>query len=81
LVIIDHDDGWTSLITNLGRLDVTVAAKVLQGSPLGLAAPVGRPLRLNCARMDSGQSAGHDRALIALSAWCSAHLALIVAAL
>lgn len=42
IVIIDHDDGWTSLITNLGRLDVTVAAKVLQGSPLGLAGP-GRP--------------------------------------
>lgn len=42
IVIIDHDGGWTSLITNLGRLDVTVAAKVLQGSPLGLAGP-GRP--------------------------------------
>lgn len=42
IVIIDHDGGWTSLITNLGRLDVSVAAKVLQGSPLGLAGP-GRP--------------------------------------
>lgn len=42
IVIIDHDRGWTSLITNLGRLDVSVAAKVLQGSPLGLAGP-GRP--------------------------------------
>lgn len=42
IVIIDHDGGWTSLITNLGRLDVGVAAKVLQGSPLGLAGP-GRP--------------------------------------
>lgn len=42
IVIIDHDGGWTSLITNLGRLDVTVSAKVLQGSPLGLAGP-GRP--------------------------------------
>lgn len=42
IVIIDHDSGWTSLITNLGRLDVAVAAKVLQGSPLGLAGP-GRP--------------------------------------
>lgn len=42
IVIIDHDGGWTSLITNLGRLDVAVAAKVLQGSPLGLAGP-GRP--------------------------------------
>lgn len=42
IVIIDHEGGWTSLITNLGRLDVNVAAKVLQGSPLGLAGP-GRP--------------------------------------
>ena len=42
IVIIDHDGGWTSLITNLGRLDVAVAEKVLQGSPLGLAGP-GRP--------------------------------------
>ncbi len=42
IIIIDHDGGWTSLITNLGRLDVTVAANVLQGSPLGLAGQ-GRP--------------------------------------
>lgn len=42
IVIIDHGGGWTSLITNLGRLDVAVAATVLQGSPLGLASP-GRP--------------------------------------
>ena len=42
IVIIYHDGGWTSLITNLGRLDVTVATKVVQGSPLGLAGP-GRP--------------------------------------
>lgn len=43
IIIIDHDGGWTSLITNLGRLDVGVSAKVLQGSPLGLAGP-GRPM-------------------------------------
>ena len=42
IIIIDHDGGWTSLITNLGRLDVSVAARVVQGSPLGLAGP-GRP--------------------------------------
>ena len=42
IIIIDHDGGWTSLITNLGRLDVGVSARVLQGSPLGLAGP-GRP--------------------------------------
>lgn len=42
IVILDHDGGWTSLITNLGRLDVAVATRVVQGSPLGLAGP-GRP--------------------------------------
>lgn len=42
IVIIDHDGGWTSLITNLGRLDVNVGGRVVQGSPLGLAGP-GRP--------------------------------------
>ena len=42
IIIIDHDGGWTSLVTNLGRLDVAVAARVVQGSPLGLAGP-GRP--------------------------------------
>ena len=42
IIIIDHDGGWTSLITNLGRLDVAVPARVVQGSPLGLAGP-GRP--------------------------------------
>ncbi len=42
IIILDHEGGWTSLITNLGRLDVGVAARVVQGSPLGLAGP-GRP--------------------------------------
>jgi hypothetical protein len=42
IIIVDHDGGWTSLITNMGRLDVAVAARVVQGSPLGLAGP-GRP--------------------------------------
>lgn len=42
IVIIDHDGGWTSLVTNLGRLDVAVTARVVQGSPIGLAGP-GRP--------------------------------------
>lgn len=43
IVIIEHDGGWSSLITNLGRLDVDVGARVVQGSPLGLAGP-GRPI-------------------------------------
>jgi septal ring factor EnvC (AmiA/AmiB activator) len=43
VVIIEHDGGWSSLITNMGRLDVEVGARVVQGSPLGLAG-VGRPI-------------------------------------
>jgi len=43
IVIIEHDEGWSSLITNMGRLDVEVGARVVQGSPLGLAGP-GRPI-------------------------------------
>lgn len=43
IVIIEHDGGWSSLVTNMGRLDVDVGARVVQGSPLGLAGP-GRPI-------------------------------------
>ena len=39
IVIIEHDGGWSSLVTDLGRLDVTVGDRVLQGSPLGSAGP------------------------------------------
>lgn len=42
IVIIEHDGGWTSLVTNLGRLDVNVGETVVQGAPLGAAGP-GRP--------------------------------------
>ena len=37
IVIVEHDRGWSSLITNIGRLDVEVGARVVQGSPIGLA--------------------------------------------
>lgn len=43
IVIIEHDGGWSSLLTYLGRLDVAVGDSVLQGSPLGSAGP-GRPI-------------------------------------
>jgi len=39
IVIVEHDGGWTSLITGMGRIDVGVGDKVVQGSPLGIAAP------------------------------------------
>jgi septal ring factor EnvC (AmiA/AmiB activator) len=43
IVIIEHDGGWTSLVTQLGRIDVAVGDRVVQGSPLGNAGP-GRPV-------------------------------------
>lgn len=43
IVIVEHDGGWTSLITNLGRVTVAVGDSVVQGSPIGSAAP-GRPV-------------------------------------
>jgi len=39
IVIIEHDGGWSSLVTSLGRLDVAVGDSVVQGAPLGSAGP------------------------------------------
>lgn len=38
IVVIDHGDGWTSLVTGLGQLNVRVGEQVVQGAPLGRAA-------------------------------------------
>ncbi|WP_296624611.1 peptidoglycan DD-metalloendopeptidase family protein [Rhizorhabdus sp.] len=35
IVIIDHDDGWATLVTGLGRLHVRTGAQLIEGSPLG----------------------------------------------
>lgn len=35
IVIIDHGDGWTSLITDMATLSVRVGETVIQGSPIG----------------------------------------------
>jgi septal ring factor EnvC (AmiA/AmiB activator) len=43
IVIIEHAGGWTSLITGLARLDTSVGAQLLAGSPLGTTGP-GQPL-------------------------------------
>lgn len=37
IVIVEHDGGWTTLVTNLGRIEATVGEKVVQGSPIGSA--------------------------------------------
>jgi septal ring factor EnvC (AmiA/AmiB activator) len=39
IVIIEHDGGWTSLVTGLARLDAQVGQQLVAGSPLGIAAP------------------------------------------
>lgn len=35
IVIIDHGDGWTSLITDMATLSVRIGETVMQGSPIG----------------------------------------------
>lgn len=37
IVIVEHANGWTSLVTGLGTLDVAVGQDVTAGSPLGLS--------------------------------------------
>ncbi|MBX7482291.1 murein hydrolase activator EnvC family protein [Qipengyuania qiaonensis] len=37
IVILEHANGWTSLVTGLGTLDVAVGQDIAAGSPLGLA--------------------------------------------
>ena len=43
IVIVDHGQGWTSLVTGLGQAAVSVGDTVVAGSPLGTAGP-GRPV-------------------------------------
>ncbi|MCB2015081.1 MAG: peptidoglycan DD-metalloendopeptidase family protein [Sphingobium sp.] len=43
IVIIDHGDGWTSLITNLRHLSASVGQDVAQGMPVGVAASGNTP--------------------------------------
>lgn len=38
IVIIDHGQGWTTLVTGLAMLDVVVGDAVVQGSPIGRSA-------------------------------------------
>ncbi|PEQ12090.1 metalloendopeptidase [Novosphingobium sp. PC22D] len=43
IAIIEHEGGWTSLVTGLARLDVRVGDELVAGAPLGMAGP-GSPL-------------------------------------
>lgn len=37
IVIIEHEDGWATLVTGLERLTVKVGDELIQGSPIGVA--------------------------------------------
>ena len=50
IAIIEHAHGWTSLVTGLGLLDVTVGQEVTAGSPLGLAPAAGGTVALELRR-------------------------------
>lgn len=43
IVIIEHDGGWTTLVTGMAQLDTAVGRSLVAGSPIGIAGP-GRPL-------------------------------------
>ncbi len=43
IVILEHADGWTSLVTGLARADVAVGDELVGGAPLGVAG-VERPV-------------------------------------
>ena len=43
ILIIEHGNGWTSLIANLGRVSASVGDELRQGDPIGSAASIARP--------------------------------------
>lgn len=50
IVIIEHEGGWTSLITGLARSDVEVGERLVAGSPLGIAGPARPEITLELRR-------------------------------
>ncbi|RYH04915.1 MAG: metalloendopeptidase, partial [Alphaproteobacteria bacterium] len=53
IVIIDHDNGWATLVTGLGVLTAKVGQAVIQGSPIGTAD--GRDPRITVELRHNGQ--------------------------
>ena len=43
IVIVEHQGGWTTLVTGLAQLNVRIGERLVGGSPLGVAGP-GRPI-------------------------------------
>lgn len=52
IVIIDHGAGWTSLITHMRRLSVSVGETIRQGDPLGVTASVKPKVTIELRRAD-----------------------------
>ena len=50
IVIIEHNNGWTSLVTGLQRSDVAVGDALVGGSPLGIAVGNDRPITFELRR-------------------------------
>jgi septal ring factor EnvC (AmiA/AmiB activator) len=50
IVIIEHDGGWTSLVTGLDRVDVAVGDTVIGGSPIGMADGGTQPVSIELRR-------------------------------
>ncbi len=50
IVIIEHDGGWTTLLTGLARADVQVGESVIGGTPLGVAGGEGPMIGIELRR-------------------------------
>lgn len=50
IVIIDHDNGWATLITGIGRVGAKVGSEVIQGSPLGVVGDGDRRVTIELRR-------------------------------
>ena len=50
IVIVEHANGWTSLVTGLAALDVAVGQQVAAGSPIGRAGGNAREIALELRR-------------------------------
>lgn len=50
IVIIEHANGWTSLVTGLARADVEVGEELVAGAPLGIAAQARPEITLELRR-------------------------------
>ena len=50
IAIIEHANGWTSLVTGMSRVSVAVGQSVTAGSPLGQAGPAGSQVALEVRR-------------------------------